>query len=109
MPAAVARDFAPPVAGLLEIERQDGVEFNAKTQRGGAATKTERGCPTRSSMDCQMSARNSTLLRVVKRAAAETAALRENLLRKSRSYEIALRRHKEFQPRMDTDSPIQVH
>jgi hypothetical protein len=33
MPAAVARDFAPPVAGLLEIERPDGVEFNAKTRR----------------------------------------------------------------------------
>src|SRR5450759_4846016 len=37
---------------------------------------TERGCPTRSSLDCRMSARNSTGFGVVERAAAETAALR---------------------------------
>jgi len=37
---------------------------------------TERGCPTRSSLDCQMSARNSTGFVIVGRAAAETAALR---------------------------------
>ena len=37
---------------------------------------TERGCPTRSSRDCHMSARNPTGFEFVQRAAAETAALR---------------------------------
>ena len=42
------------------------------------SSATERGCPTRSSRDCQMRAPNSTVAGVVERAAAETAALRVN-------------------------------
>jgi len=45
---------------------------------GFRSSGTERGCPTRSSRDCQMSAPNSTVADVVEHAAAETAALRVN-------------------------------
>jgi thiol:disulfide interchange protein/DsbC/DsbD-like thiol-disulfide interchange protein len=37
---------------------------------------TERGCPTRSGLDCQVSARKTTGILILERAAAETAALR---------------------------------
>jgi hypothetical protein len=52
--------------------------FNASAFASGACCPngTERGCPTRSNPDCQMSARNSTGFGVVEQAAAETATLR---------------------------------
>src|SRR5664280_2151448 len=51
-----------------------------KARIGSVVPKgTERGCLTRSCPNCGMSVRNSKGIRVVKRAAAETAALLFNL------------------------------
>jgi hypothetical protein len=65
-----------PVRADSEIGAPLSAMLHGAMSRACCPNGMERGCPTRSDPDCQMSARNSAGLGVVERAAAETAALR---------------------------------
>jgi hypothetical protein len=66
-----------PVRADSEIGAPLSAMLHGAMSRACCPNGMERGCPTRSDPDCQMSARNSTGLGVVERAAAETPIDRE--------------------------------